>query len=198
MGTRNLTMVIQNEKPVVAQYGQWDGYPKGQGYTVLEFLRKVDLEKFKDKLKNVRFCNKKDEAAIKRFMKKIGCPDGWMTSEQAALYHKEYPYMTRDHGAKILDLIMKSEGEVLLQDSSDFAGDSLFCEWAYVIDLDKNVLECYGGFNKKPLNEDERFKDAQTTDSGYLPITCIKKYPLDKLPTKRQFVKDLESEEEEE
>lgn len=197
MGTRNLTMVIQNEKPVIAQYGQWDGYPKGQGYTVLEFLRKVDLEKFKDKLKNVRFCNEKDNAAIKRFMKKIGAPNGWMTSEQADLYHEKYPYMTRDHGAGILNLIMKSEGEVLLQDSSDFAGDSLFCEWAYVIDLDKNVLECYGGFNKEPLNEDERFKDAETTDSEYLPIRCLKKYPLDKLPTKKQFVKDLEPEEEE-
>lgn len=196
MGTRNLTMVIQNEKPVVAQYGQWDGYPKGQGYTVLEFLRKVDLKKFNEKLKNVRFVNAADEKKIQAFMKKIGCPDGWMTSEQSAKYHEKYPYMSRDHGAKILDLIYTSDGEVLLQDSTSFAGDSLFCEWAYVIDLDNNTLECYGGFNKQPLNEGERFKDAEPTDSGYLPITCIKKYPLDKLPTKRQFVKDLEPKEE--
>jgi len=28
MGTRHLTMVIQNKEPKVAQYGQWDGYPE--------------------------------------------------------------------------------------------------------------------------------------------------------------------------
>ena len=45
MGTRNLTMVIHEKKPVIAQYGQWDGYPAGQGTTVLEFLKNYDIEK---------------------------------------------------------------------------------------------------------------------------------------------------------
>jgi hypothetical protein len=39
MGTRNLTRVICDGKTKVAQYGQWDGYPEGQGKTVLNFLR---------------------------------------------------------------------------------------------------------------------------------------------------------------
>lgn len=37
MGTRNLTMVQFNNEIKVAQYGQWDGEPDGQGATVLEF-----------------------------------------------------------------------------------------------------------------------------------------------------------------
>jgi len=40
MGTRNLTCVVSGGKYIIAQYGQWDGYPSGQGVTALEFLRK--------------------------------------------------------------------------------------------------------------------------------------------------------------
>lgn len=45
MGTRNLTVVIKKAKPVVAQYGQWDGYPSGQGATVLNFLKSRNNER---------------------------------------------------------------------------------------------------------------------------------------------------------
>lgn len=38
MGTRNLTAVYLDGQYKVAQYGQWDGYPEGQGITVLTFL----------------------------------------------------------------------------------------------------------------------------------------------------------------
>lgn len=32
MGTRNLTAVYLDGQYKVAQYGQWDGYPEGQGH----------------------------------------------------------------------------------------------------------------------------------------------------------------------
>ena len=44
MGTRNLTMVINQEgETKVAQYGQWDGYPSGVGASVLSFLKNKEL-----------------------------------------------------------------------------------------------------------------------------------------------------------
>ena len=49
MGTRNLTTVIKNSETKVAQYGQWDGYPGGQGLTALKFLLKTDLSEFSKK-----------------------------------------------------------------------------------------------------------------------------------------------------
>ena len=54
MGTRNATIVIKDNKTKVAQYGQWDGYPSGQGLTALNFLRQANLSQFGtevDKLK---------------------------------------------------------------------------------------------------------------------------------------------------
>jgi hypothetical protein len=200
MGTRNLTVVIQKEKPVIAQYGQWDGYPEGNGVTILTFLRnKKRVKKLTDKLKNVRFTTKEDEDKAQKFMESIGCPYGWMTQEKANLYHKAYPYMSRDIGASILETIANSKDkEILLTNSINFAGDSLFCEWAYVIDLDKGQLEVYEGFNQKSLGDDERFKDIpKNDDNEYTPVKCIKKYDLDKLPTKAKFLKDLTPKEEE-
>jgi hypothetical protein len=35
-------------------------------------------------------------------------------------------------------------------DSHEFMGDSLFCEWAYVINLDEETLEIYKGCNENP------------------------------------------------
>ena len=43
MGTRNLTIVRNKEGIIrVAQYGQWDGYPEGQGITALNFIKNKD------------------------------------------------------------------------------------------------------------------------------------------------------------
>jgi hypothetical protein len=199
MGTRHLTMVVSGGKTKIAQYGQWDGYPSGQGVTVLGFLkrRRGKFDPFKKKLENCRFINDKDQKKIDRFMKSIGSKDGCMNMDQVGKYHREYPYLSRDNGADILNMVAKSKGEVLLKDSTDFAADSLFCEWAYVIDFDKNVLECYGGFNKEPVADDNRFKHFEEgrENKEYYCIALIKTYKLDELPTKKEFVKELEREE---
>lgn len=194
MGTRNLTMVIHKQETKIAQYGQWDGYPEGNGVTILNFLRsKARVKKLTNALKYVRFATAKDDKKIKRFLKSIGCKDGWMNMDQSAKYHKAFPYLSRDIGAGILELVMNSQDEeIVLRDSTDFAGESLMCEWAYVIDLDNRKLEVYSGFNKEPLAEDERFAKIPIEEgSEYVGIRCVMKYDLDNLPTKKVFLKEL-------
>lgn len=39
MGTRHIIKVRKNGKDWISQYGQWDGYPTGQGIEVMEFVR---------------------------------------------------------------------------------------------------------------------------------------------------------------
>lgn len=195
MGTRNLTMVISGGKTKVAQYGQWDGYPEGQGLTALNFLRNNDLKRFQAQLEKVRFPTKTDIKKLDTFMESIGSKDGWMTMEQSAKYQKEYPLLTRDNGAGILELINNLKKKTFIHDSSNFAGDSLFCEWAYVIDFDKNTFEVYEGFNKTPLKKTERFANIEREkDSEYYPVRLVKKYKLDKLPTEKKFLKDFKVE----
>lgn len=192
MGTRGLTAVIYKGEVKVAQYGQWDHYPSGSGLTILEFLRKYKADKFKRRLDCTRFFKPDDEKKLDKFLKSIGSKDGWMNMEQAEKYKQAFPYLTRDNGSKILEMIYKSEGEVVLHESMDFVNDSLFCEWAYVIDYDKNTFEVYEGFNKRKLGKKQRFYSETVNEGGYYPVRCIKTYSLSDLPTKRKFLKELE------
>ena len=196
MGTRNLTMVISNGETKVAQYGQWDGYPSGNGVVVLDFLQSTNLDEFKKKLNKVIFLNGNKEKEINKWMKSIGCENGWMNMDQSKLYQEKYPYLTRDNGANILQMIMEGEeDEIWINDSTSFAGDSLFCEWAYLIDLDNNVLEVYEGFNKQPLTIEDRFYSLTEKDCDYYPIKMVKSYSLNDLPLEDEFIKELEKQE---
>ena len=205
MGTRNLTLVISNKETKVAQYGQWDGYPDGQGVTALAFLLQMELDKFKEKLAGLRFATEEDEKEVKAVLAEVGAKDGFMTMEQAAKVNKVYPHLSRDMAAEVLQFIMDNEVK-FLQDNSDFAADSIFCEWAYVIDLDKRTFEVYKGFNKTPLTETDRFYPLQVEnkhheerrgDDQYYPIKLVKEFSLDSLPTsEKDFLAFFKEEEE--
>ena len=208
MGTRNLTMVISNGETKVAQYGQWDGYPEGQGVTALNFLINNDMGKFKEKLNSVKFITGSKEKEINKWLESIGSKNGWMDGTQADQYKQRYPLLTRDNGAEILSMIMESEEDInWVNDSTDFATDSLFCEWAYVIDLDKNTFEVYEGFNTTPLTIEDRFyhltpgADAENqrrkdygSDSVYYPVKMVKSYSLNDLPFEHNFINDFKQE----
>lgn len=190
MGTRNLTIVIKDEQIKVAQYSQWDGYPSGQGQTALSFLRKFDKRAFSYQIDKCRFVDDEKQKEIDLWFKSIGVNDGWMDMDQSRQFKTKYPFFSRDNGANILNLINDSEEQVIwLCNEKDFINDSLMCEWAYVIDLDKNTFEVYSGFNKMPLHKHERFFSESPNEGGYYPCKNIAIYNIDDLPTNDEFLK---------
>ena len=204
MGTRGLNMVISKKETKVAQYGQWDHYPSGQGLTALLFLSRTDLTKFKEKVDTLHFSTDAEELEVKTYLASVGADNGWMTMEQAAKVNEVYPHLNRDMGAEILEYIMLNEVKFLC-DNTNFAADSIFCEWAYVIDLDKRTFEIYKGFNKTPLTETDRFYSLQAAnlhhedrrgDDQYFPVKLVKEFSLDALPTKDEFLAAFEEKEE--
>lgn len=170
MGTRNLTCVVQNGKYKVAQYGQWDGYPGGQGHTCLEFLTKrYQPEVFAKHINNAEFLTQEESAKINDEYAELG-EDFW----------KKYPNLDRDTAAKILDYVQENEYPKLV-DKISFAGDSLFCEWCYVIDLDKQTFEVYQGFNEEPLQDNERFKFLENNPEKYYPVKHVLTVPFSEI-----------------
>jgi hypothetical protein len=193
MGTRNLTIVIQDHETKIAQYGQWDGYPEGQGLTILSFLEeKENMQKLKELLPKIRFENEQDIKEKTEFSKSIGAREGWVNISQSELYDQKYPLDSRNLGGAILEKLLEhqNESEIVLVDSEKFAADSLFCEWAYIIDLDNNTLEVYRGFNESRLTSKDRFYNLHKVHQQFYPIKILKTFSLDKLPDAEKFISE--------
>lgn len=170
MGTRHMIGVIHEGKYKIAQYGQWDGYPDGQGSVVLEFLSNMDMETMKHKLKNCKFV---DRAAIRQLYVAAGdSPDntsGFVSMEIADRFSKMWPSLSRDTGADILNIVYESANEVPLTDNSDFLNDDVFCEFAYVVDLDKQSLRFY--MNGNNLVAEYLLSDLPTVEEMNQDVT---------------------------
>lgn len=197
MGTRNLTCVVDrygNYK--VAQYCQWDGYPSGQGATVYDFIQNWDRDEFEDALSKVYYLT---PSIIQEYCEKLETDPRLDKVGTYAydLVKEDYPQLHRDTGAKVLQWIVEQyragKWPIGLKSDLSFAADSLYCEFCYVIDLQKNELETLVGFNKSPLSEGERFAHMCRQHPGFYPVRSLKVYALDNLPTnKAVFVSDLE------
>lgn len=62
MGTRHLISVVLDGEYKIAQYGQWDGYPSGQGQAIVDFLLdNFDREAFKRQLAKCRFLEQRTD-----------------------------------------------------------------------------------------------------------------------------------------
>lgn len=66
--------------------------------------------------------------------------------------------------------------EGVMVDEHTFMADSLFCEWAYIINLDNDTLEVYRGFQKQP-HERGRYCDMDAR-GDYEPVALKAEFDL--------------------
>lgn len=176
MGTRNLIVIKHENEYKVVKYCQWDGYPEGQGAIALGFIRKMDKNLFVQSLKNIKY----------------------ISSDESHNYSKHtYPQLYRDDGADILSRIYNAQSEFIFNNSDlKFAADSLFCEWLYLLDLDKDTFNVFKGFQKSPLLPTEEFywlSISKPEDDEYFPVKLLKSFSLDECKhlTNETFAKEI-------
>jgi len=199
MGTRHLICCVIDGEYKVAQYGQWDGYPSGQGVRVLNFLKnRIDcgpfgtMELFKEKLRTITEISN-DE--IDETCRAVGIDptERYITWDGAKKHSQNYPHLSRDTGAEILDIVYYSPLNMKLKTTLNFAADSLFCEWCYVIDFDKNTFEVYEGYNQTPLDTNERFYFlSHMSRDGFYPVKHLVTFDLFNLPLQEEFLRVCE------
>lgn len=158
MTTRSLTAVKINGEYKIAQYGYYDGYPSGQGVTILKFLLcEMDKNKFIKKLKKLRFVIN--------------------DQEERERIERQYDY----DGAKILKYIQNNE-DYIVANNLEFAQDTAFCQWAYLIDFDDNSFEIYSGLKKANCINNSSIK------KGFENLNLLKKYKLNALPNVNELI----------
>jgi hypothetical protein len=216
MGTRHLITIVADGEFKLAQYGQWDGYPSGQGLKILEFLSagEGNIEGLRRNVGQLHFVDQKEADAL---YKTVGISAGqrWINIDQSDALKKALPSLHRDTGADILDLIARGrvnyekpketitferwlfEGNPRIPtfNSIEFAGE-FGCEWAYAIDLDNDTLEVYEGrceIEGERTRFTELIKKAYQ-GSGETPHfpRMVGQYKLDALPSWEQFLGELQ------
>ncbi len=168
MGTRHLQTAINSQGECkLANYGQWDGYPEGQGVEILKYLWKADLKKYNDNLTNLREVTKDELDAIN-----AGTPEYYAGVNKD--WKKEYPYLSRDCGSDIHQMIEAGSVKFVhnCEAWTDEEKSESWLEGFYTIDLQRREFtsEYYG---------------------------IIKTYSLDNLPTEEQYLADMSTDEEE-
>jgi hypothetical protein len=154
MGTRNLTNVVFENEVVVSQYGQWDGYPEGQGTTLFYTIQETDtIEKFIKQIPNIYYPNQEQlDALFAPFMD--GSAPGMMTIDSGNKLEEALPTLSRNTCGEIIRVIAnwdKSPKIPLFRDL-EFENDALYCEAVYVVDLDNKTFTSKWGRHWK---EDE-------------------------------------------
>lgn len=208
MGTRSLICIIQGGDFVVAQYSEFDGYPEGQGLKILSFLQdESNIVQLKDAIDRI-YCP--TEVELERMYQSIQEldqivleeslePDNFkdISSFGKSPLTRNWPSLSPEAGARILTIIAQPTLEyndkwgVPVVKQLEFANNTLFCEWAYVVDLDEEVFEVYGGSQKKSEWSCNRF-DNVGDENDTVP-KLIKSFHFDHLPqTERQFYEAIE------
>jgi len=73
-----------------------------------------------------------------------------------------------------------------IEDAAELPLDSLFCEWAYLIDLDRHRFEIYRGFQRRPHRRGRwSTQSPRIAHSGgrYWPVRLVRRWPLRALPS---------------
>ena len=199
MGTRHLIAICIDGKYPIAQYGQFDGYPEGAGVDILNILRTISLADLKaGALAAVPYT----EENLREVYIDLGIdPDSqWISMEDSRKVNEAHPQLDRCMSSDIIKFVANNGGTSpfpVLHDL-EFAQDSMFCEWAYVIDFDRNTFEVYRGFNHEPLTEGERFYREPNEAVDYHPVKLAATYELTNLPTNNAFTKAFEEVEDDE
>lgn len=172
MGTRGL-MGFASGDTLKAAYNHFDSYPDYLGKAVFEWALAADFVEAKAKFSTLEIIDESDnptDEQIARLTKAGLDPSKVSTGADFYAWLRDCqgdPQATLDSG--------------FITDSVGFGMDPLFCEWAYIVELDKKVVEVYSG---------DLGQDGERWPGG---IKLVLTVPLDGSVTAEQFIEQADA-----
>jgi hypothetical protein len=174
MGTRGaIGFRVNNEEKI--QYNHFDSYPSYLGLEILNYIQGNNIQALKETAEQIILVDEDDKPTEEQIME---CQP-WTNLDVSSHSVADWYCLLRDAQG---GLNAFSEGLQYMIDYRDFLKNSLFCEYAYIINIDEQVLEYYCGFNKKPRIRKGRYATIESqSNDGYYGVVLLKKYPLENL-----------------
>jgi hypothetical protein len=189
MGTRgSLGFRIDGQDKLT--YCQFDSYPEGVGAEMLEEL-----------------CGKWDWEQVKTNVRRLAHVREVPPTEQQIEENKQWSDLSVSEGtySDWYCLLRQMQGRIgpymsgectAMYKANNFVLESVFCEYAYIVNLDDMTLEFYRGFNSSPMSNAGRYagtqtpavtrSDGSTYQSDSYGVVLVDTVPLTDLPkTKR-------------
>jgi hypothetical protein len=170
MGTRGLYGFYKDGVDKLT-YNHFDSYPSGLGKDVINFIRKNSIENMNQIFDRIIMVDG-DSTPTKE--QQQNCILYYSNCVSTGKPTEWYSLLRNAQG----DLDAFNKGLLYMIDNKDFIKESLFCEWAYIINLTDNVLEIYKGFQKEQQNN--RYVSDKDED-GYYNCKLIESIPFSTL-----------------
>ena len=161
-----------------ATYNHSDSYPDGLGTTILKFIAKNKSKPLKEIFGNIQMIKEDDEPTKEQIEECHEYCDLTVSSQT----EKDWYCLLRDTQGNPKAYM---DGLKYMINSQEFIENSLFCEYAYIINLDRNVLEFYDGFNKKiQCKKVNRYMTDKPNGDGYYPCKLVLEIPFKDISNK--------------
>ena len=178
MGTRGLYGFRRNGFDKTT-YNHFDSYPEYLGKLVGEFCANTSTDDMRTMYDRIQLVSEGAQPNAQQvdFCQRNGLVDLTVSNCSTDDW---YCLLRSQQGdlEKLKELCLK-HGQAYMIDSHTFIEDSLFCEYAYIIDLDTEQLEYYVGFQKQP-QVGNRY-GVSPDKNGYYPCKLAGSFPLERL-----------------
>ena len=153
-------------------YNHYDSYPSGLGKVIQNFIMNTLEVKLDEIFEKIVMINQNDPISV-----------------QDRIRHKEFLDEDVSDGKDWYSLLRNTQGKleayrdtklVNMIDDRNFMQDSLFCEWAYVYNLDTSKLEIYRGFQTTP--QENRYKFQDDNEREYYQVALVREVHYADLP----------------
>ncbi len=212
MSTRGVYGLFKNGMDKVL-YNHFDSYPTVLGNNILDFIVNNDNDRLNEIFDTIRVVRNNDiptkedvnkvvdlltmEKLEKELIGKVV-----FTKDDGRIegYNKEIENendiieFLKENYYNLLSLVPTEDffenGLGIFEDYTSFIGDSLFCEYAYIMNLDTNSLEFYIGGNKKPTGN--RFsKYTKNNENSYVECRLMLSIPFDVIRDNKVAILDI-------